>query len=50
MSNPSDFYISKGVLLKYKGRASNVTIPDGVVSIGERVFCERPYLKSVTMQ
>ena len=49
MSNPSDFYISKGVLLKYKGRASNVTIPDGVVSIGERVFCERPYLKSVTI-
>ena len=31
---PSDFVIRGGVLLKYKGAATVVTVPDGVVAIG----------------
>lgn len=33
-SNPEDFVIKNGVLVAYKGNASVVKIPDGVVSVG----------------
>ncbi len=37
--NPTDdFDIEDGVLKKYKGTASNVIIPSGVTSIGEKAF------------
>lgn len=33
-SNPEDFVIKDGVLVEYKGNASVVKIPDGVVAVG----------------
>ena len=35
----SNFVIENGVLKKYKGKGGNVTIPEGVQSIGSGVFC-----------
>lgn len=49
MSNPSDFQISKGILIKYKGRSSAVTIPDGVTAIGDKAFYLRDRIKSVSI-
>ena len=42
MSNLSDFIIENGVLKKYVGSGGNVTIPNGVKSIGRMAFgnCE----------
>jgi hypothetical protein len=42
------FVIEDGVLKKYKGRGGNVTIPEGVTSIGRGAFCECKSLKSVS--
>ena len=40
MSNAKEFFIENGVLKKYKGSGGDVTIPDGVTSIGENAFCD----------
>ena len=49
MSSASDFIIENGVLKKYVGPGGDVTIPEGVTSIGDGAFrcCES--LKSVTI-
>lgn len=36
--NLDDFEIKDGVLVKYKGKGGDVTIPSGVTSIGEAAF------------
>ena len=41
MSNASDFIIENGVLKKYVGPGGDVVIPEGVCSIGMRVFMRR---------
>lgn len=33
-----DFIISNGILLKYKGKDKNITVPEGVHTIGESAF------------
>ena len=38
MSNPSDFSIENGVLVKYKGHDAHVVIPEGVTAIGVSAF------------
>ena len=42
-----DFEIKDGVLIKYKGKASEVVIPNGVTVIGDEAFKERKSLKEV---
>ena len=37
-SRTSDFEIQDGVLLKYRGTAKNVVVPDGVSEIGKYAF------------
>ena len=38
MSNPSDFVIENGGLIKYVGPGGDVLIPDGVTKIGDGAF------------
>ena len=38
MTNTNDFVIENGILIKYKGFEKDVTIPDGVTSIGDSAF------------
>ena len=38
MSSASDFIIENGVLTKYVGPGGDVTIPEGVTSIGDNAF------------
>ena len=45
----SDFVIENGVLKKYKGPGGDVTIPEGVTSIGTRAFDFCSSLASVTI-
>ena len=45
----SDFEIVGGVLKRYRGQALDVTVPDGVVAIGERVFMGLKGLRSVSL-
>ena len=42
-----DFVIENGVLVKYNGKDANVTIPEGVTSIGKEAFKDCKKLKSV---
>lgn len=49
MSSSNDFIIENGVLKAYRGSDADVTIPDGVRSIGSNVFREHSGLKSVTI-
>lgn len=52
MNNPNDFVIKKGVLTEYTGNDEHVEIPEGVTSIGKRVFWKMwgpNNLKSVTI-
>jgi len=49
LSNLSDFEIKNGVLVKYKGNSSDITIPDGVKKIGDEAFYECSGLKSVVI-
>ena len=44
-----DFTIVNGVLTRYTGSGGDVTIPDGVTSIGENAFYNKTNLTSVTM-
>ena len=45
----SDFIIRDGVLVKYVGHERQVTIPDGVTTIGAEAFCLHITLDSVTI-
>ena len=45
----SDFQIKNGVLLKYNGTSSNVTIPSNVKTIGEQAFSYNYNIKNVTI-
>lgn len=48
--NPADFEIVNGTLKKYKGTAVNVTVPDGVSSIGREAFSNCSYfVESITL-
>ena len=49
MSNAKEFFIENGVLKKYKGSGGDVTIPDGVTSIGENAFSDCASLTSITI-
>ena len=44
-----DFVIETGMLKKYTGNGGSVIIPNGVTSIGDRVFSGYKNLKSVTI-
>lgn len=44
-----DFLIINGVLQKYIGKDSEVSIPDNVVEIGKRAFKECEHITSVTI-
>ena len=47
MSNTDDFVIENGVLKEYKGTGGDVTIPEGVTSIGKFAFIDCSSLTSV---
>ena len=47
MSNPNDFVIENGVLLKYTGKEDDVIIPSGVCEIGASAFEGCNKIKSV---
>ncbi len=49
MSNSSDFVIKGGILEKYKGNESDVTIPDSVTTIGGGAFAKCENLTSITI-
>ena len=49
MSNASDFIIENGVLKKYVGPGGDVTVPDGVTSIGYGAFEWCHSLTSITL-
>ena len=49
MSNASDFIIENGVLTKYVGPGGDVTVPEGVTSIGREAFQRYGILKSITI-
>jgi hypothetical protein len=41
-----DFEIKDGVLIKYRGKATDVQIPDGVIAIGYEAFSGCGHLRS----
>ena len=49
MSSTKDFKIEKGILMKYTGPGGDVTIPDGVTSIGGSAFWGCTSLTSLTI-
>ena len=49
MSNPADFVIENGVLIKYVGHGGDVVIPEGVKEIGYSAFYNCKSLASVTI-
>ena len=49
MSNASDFIIENGVLTKYVGPGGDVTVPEGVTSIGNWAFSNCDSVTSVTV-
>lgn len=49
MSISNDFAIRNGVLKKYKGPGGDVTIPDGVTTIGDSAFFDCNSLISITI-
>lgn len=48
LSSDSDFVINDGVLTGYNGTAEDVVIPDGVVTIKEKVFRNNKIIKTVS--
>jgi len=44
-----DFEINETVLVKYRGNAENVTIPDGITAIGDGAFSYCGSLRSITI-
>jgi hypothetical protein len=46
-SNPEDFEIVDGTLVKYKGAGGDVVIPDGVTAIGSEAFAKCSSLKTI---
>lgn len=49
MSINTDYAIQFGTLVSYKGKSSEVIIPDGVTVIGRRAFYNNGIIKSVTI-
>ena len=49
ISRPQDFEIVAGVLKKYKGTATEVVIPDGVVEIANGAFYDMPFITSIQL-
>ena len=49
MSNASDFVIKNGVLTEYVGPGGDVTVPEGVTSIGNGVFSYCSSLTGITI-
>ena len=49
MSNASDFIIENGVLTKYVGPGGDVTVPEGVTSIGDLAFSWCSSLTSIVI-
>jgi len=49
MSNANDFVIENGVLTKYVGPGGDVTVPEGVTSVGREAFQRYGILKSITI-
>lgn len=49
MRSTDDFRVEEGVLVKYRGPGGNVTIPEGVTSIGDSAFNGCESLTSVTI-
>lgn len=47
-SNPEDFVIENGRLVRYVGPGGDVVIPDGVVSIADYVFYDIDYILSMS--
>ena len=45
----AEFKIKDGVLVKYSGAGSEVVVPNGVISIGERAFEEIKTITSITI-
>ena len=45
----SDFEIENGCLIKYKGKSSDVVIPQGITSIGKEAFRQNSSIVSVTI-
>lgn len=48
-SYEGDFVILNNILIKYKGKDADVTIPNGVVSFAEGAFSDNKSIKSVTI-
>jgi len=49
INSDPDFKILKGVLIKYKGTAEVVVIPDGVTTIGQQAFRDCTGITSITI-
>ena len=49
MSNASNFIIENGVLTKYNGKDSVVTIPAGVTEIGAEAFAGKKKITEITV-
>lgn len=49
MSNINEFVIRNGVLEQYRGRDTNVVIPDGVTAIGYGAFYDCSSLRSIVI-
>lgn len=47
--NDGDFEIKDGVLVKYRGESKDVTVPSGVVAIGNSAFNRSSYVENVTL-
>lgn len=44
-----DFYVWNGVLVRYQGSAAEVTVPDGIVAIGDDAFKDNVNITSVKL-
>ena len=49
MSNASDFIIENGVLIKYNGKDSVITIPTDVTEIGTEAFAGKKKIVEITV-